>query len=69
MFRLTLLTIFLISSPVFSLLETLYEAEHRCSSGCVSHYGHFGFRFNACKRGEFIRYTSREKESEIEDYH
>lgn len=64
MLRLILLTIFLISSPVFGLIETLYETEHRCYSGCVSHYGSVGMKLNACKTGKFIHSI----EKEIEDH-
>lgn len=62
MFRLLLLTIFLISSPIFGLIETLYDAEHQCHSGCVSNYGPIGSKLIACKSGELIRNVSEEIE-------
>lgn len=54
MFKLFVLTIFLIISPTFGLVKSLFETETDCYSGCISNYGGIKSKLDACKNGLFI---------------
>ena len=54
MLNLIILTIVLISSPTFGLLENLFHAENNCYSGCHSNYVDNIFNLNYCKKGLMI---------------
>jgi len=51
MLKLLVFTIFLVSSPTFGLLETLFKTENDCYSGCHSNYMTIRSYVHACKRG------------------
>jgi len=51
MLKFIILTIFLVSSPAFGLLERLYQGENHCYSGCNSNYAESLANIDACKKG------------------
>jgi len=51
MLKLLVFTIFLVSSPTFGLLETLFQTENDCYSGCHSNYPTSLLNLDACKKG------------------
>lgn len=54
MLKLIVLTILLVSSPAFSLLEHLFQTENYCYSGCHSNYATSLSDVDACKTGLII---------------
>ncbi|CAF0946068.1 unnamed protein product [Rotaria sordida] len=51
MLKLFIFTIFLFSSPIFGLLETLFQAQNNCYSRCHSNYDTSLSNLDACKKG------------------
>jgi len=51
MLKFLVFTIFLVTSPTFGLLETLYQVENDCYSGCHSNYMDNLLNIDACKEG------------------
>lgn len=51
MLQLVIFTIFLATSPTFSLVGSLFQAENDCYSGCHSNYVNNLWNLNACKSG------------------
>lgn len=51
MFRLLILSVFILSTPSFGLLPTLYQAHERCYSGCATNYAGVASNLDGCKKG------------------
>jgi len=51
MLKLIIFTIFLISSPTFSLVQSLFQTENHCYSGCHANYIDNLSNLDACKQG------------------
>ncbi|CAF0890804.1 unnamed protein product [Rotaria sp. Silwood1] len=51
MLKIFAFTIILLSSPIFGLLETLFQAQNSCYSGCHSNHAVDLSTLNACKKG------------------
>jgi len=51
MLKLIVFTIFLISSPTFGLVQSLFQTENDCYSGCHANYVDNLWNLDACKQG------------------